>query len=84
MAEPLRHRQTKGAANRHARPKATAPHSYSTIALVVTPNGLPLAYQVLPGNTADSKTLRSFLARIESQYGKARRVWVMDSSVFSR
>ena len=30
MAEPLRHRQTKGAANRHAQPKATAPHFYST------------------------------------------------------
>src|SRR5271157_5282279 len=51
------------------------------IALVVTTEGLPLAYEVLPGNTADSKTLRSFLARIESQYGKARRVWVMDRGV---
>ena len=51
------------------------------IALVVTPEGLPLAYEVLPGNTADSKTLRAFLARIESQYGKARRVWVMDRGV---
>ena len=51
------------------------------IALVVTPEGLPLAYEVLPGNTADCKTLRSFLAKIESQYGKARRVWVMDRGV---
>ena len=51
------------------------------IALVVTPQGLPLAYEILPGNTADSKTLRAFLARIESQYGKARRVWVMDRGV---
>lgn len=51
------------------------------IALVVTPEGLPLAYEVLPGNTADSKTLRSFLARIEGQYGKARRVWVMDRGI---
>src|SRR5665647_2944406 len=48
------------------------------IALVVTPDGLPLAYEVLPGNTADSKTLRTFLGKIEQQYGKARRVWVMD------
>ena len=45
------------------------------IALVVTPEGLPLAYEVLPGNTADCKTLRDFRAKIESQYGKARRVW---------
>jgi len=51
------------------------------IALVVTPEGLPLAYEVLPGNTADSTTLRDFLARIERQYGKARRVWVMDRGI---
>ena len=51
------------------------------IALVVTPEGLPIAYEVLPGNTADSKTLRSFLDKIEQQYGKARRVWVMDRGV---
>jgi hypothetical protein len=35
------------------------------IALVVTPEGLPLAYEVLPGNTADCKTLRMFLDKIE-------------------
>lgn len=51
------------------------------IALVVTPEGLPLAYEVLAGNTADSSTLRGFLARIERQYGKARRVWCMDRGV---
>jgi transposase len=51
------------------------------IALVVTPEGLPLAYEVLPGNTADNATLRGFLARIEQQYGKARRIWLMDRGV---
>ncbi len=51
------------------------------IALVVTPDGLPLAYEVLSGNTADKTTLRDFLARIERQYGKARRVWVMDRGI---
>jgi hypothetical protein len=51
------------------------------IALVVTPEGLPLAYEVLPGNTSDKTTLRGFLARIEQQYGKARRVWLMDRRV---
>ena len=51
------------------------------IALVVTPDGLPLAYEVLPGNTADSTTLKGFLARIEGQYGKARRIWLMDRGV---
>jgi transposase len=51
------------------------------IALVVTPEGLPLAYEVLPGNTADNTTLKGFLARIEAQYGKARRIWLMDRGV---
>jgi transposase len=51
------------------------------IALVVTPEGLPLAYEVLAGNTADSTTLKDFLGRIERQYGKARRVWCMDRGV---
>ena len=51
------------------------------IALVVTPDGLPLAYEVLPGNTADNTTLRGFLDRIERQYGKARRIWLMDRGV---
>ena len=51
------------------------------IALVVTPDGLPLAYEVLPGNTADCTTLRIFLDKIEQQYGRARRVWVMDRGV---
>jgi len=48
------------------------------IALIVTPEGLPLAYEVLPGNTNDATTLRGFLQRIERQYGKAERVWCMD------
>lgn len=51
------------------------------IALVVTPEGFPLAYEVLAGNTADSTTLKGFLARIERQYGKARRIWCMDRGV---
>ncbi|MGB9612548.1 MAG: IS1634 family transposase [Bryobacteraceae bacterium] len=51
------------------------------IALVVTPGGFPLAYEVMSGNTADSTTLRSFLTKIEPTYGKARRVWVMDRGI---
>src|SRR5208337_2420282 len=51
------------------------------IALVVTPDDLPLAYEVMAGNTSDNKTLRSFLAKIETQYGKARRIWVMDRGI---
>jgi len=51
------------------------------IALIVTPEGFPLAYEVLAGNTSDKTTLRAFLQKIESQYGKARRVWVMDRGI---
>jgi transposase len=51
------------------------------IALVITPDGFPVAYEVLPGNTQDNTTLRSFLAKIEAQYGKAQRVWVMDRGI---
>ena len=51
------------------------------IALIVTPEGLPLAYEVLSGNTSDRTTLRDFLGRIERQYGKARRTWVMDRGI---
>jgi len=51
------------------------------IALVVTPDGLPLAYEVLPGNTADCKTLPLFLDKITQQYGRARGVWVMDRGI---
>jgi len=51
------------------------------IALVVTPDGLPLAYEVMAGNTSDRTTLRDFITRIETQYGKARRTWVMDRGI---
>ena len=48
------------------------------VALVVTPDGLPLAYEMFPGNTADKTTLRDMLARIQKRYGQAERIWVMD------
>ena len=51
------------------------------IALIVTPDGFPLGYEVLPGNTLDKLTLRAALEAIEKQYGKARRVWVMDRGI---
>jgi transposase len=51
------------------------------IALIVTPEGFPLAYEVLAGNTSDKTTLPEFLKKIEQQYGKAERIWVMDRGV---
>ena len=51
------------------------------VALIVTPEGLPLAYEVLAGNTSDKTTLKGFLDRIERQYGKAQRIWLMDRGI---
>lgn len=51
------------------------------IALVVTPEGFPLAYEVMAGNTSDKSTLKTFLEKIEKQYGKAQRIWVMDRGI---
>lgn len=51
------------------------------IALIVTPQGFPLAYEVLAGNTQDSTTLKQFLDKIEKQYGKAERIWLMDRGI---
>ena len=51
------------------------------IALIVTPEGFPIAYEVLPGNTADKTTLKMFLQKIETQYGRAERIWVMDRGI---
>jgi transposase len=51
------------------------------IALVVTPEGFPLAYEVLPGNTQDKQTLRGMLAHICKCYGEADRIWIMDRGI---
>jgi transposase len=51
------------------------------IALIITPEGFPLAYEVLPGNTSDKTTLGAFLSKIEEQYGQAERVWLMDRGI---
>jgi len=51
------------------------------IALVITPQGFPLAYEVMAGNTKDSSTLQEFLDKIEKQYGNAQRIWLMDRGI---
>jgi hypothetical protein len=51
------------------------------IALIVTPEGFPLGYEVFSGNTADNTTLRGMLEKIETQYGKAERTWLMDRGI---
>ena len=51
------------------------------VALVVTPEGLPLAYEMLPGNTADKTTLGAMLERVHKRHGAAQRIWVMDRGI---
>jgi transposase len=51
------------------------------IALVITTDGFPLAYEVMNGNTSDRTTLRTFLDHIQKTYGKAKRTYIMDRGV---
>ena len=53
------------------------------IALIVTAEGFPLAYEVFPGNTRDVQSLETMLNQVEAKYGKARRTWVFDRGVVS-
>ena len=53
----------------------------AVIALVLSPEGFPLAYEVMPGNTSDRTTLRGFLQKIQAQYGQVRRIWIMDRGI---
>jgi transposase len=73
----------------HQNPKAQRGYSRDgrpdclqvVIALVITTDGFPLAYEVMDGNTSDRTTLRKFLTHVENTYGKAKRVWVMDRGI---
>jgi transposase len=51
------------------------------IAVVLSPEGFPLAYEVMPGNTSDKTTLHLFLQKIQAQYGQAKRIWIMDRGI---
>jgi Transposase DDE domain len=53
------------------------------LALIVTPEGFPLTYEVFPGNRLDRTTLEHILDTIEAKFGKARRLWVFDRGIVS-
>ena len=53
------------------------------IALVVSRDGLPLGYELFNGNRSDVTTVEDIVEKIESQYGKADRIWVMDRGMVS-
>ena len=51
------------------------------IALIITPDGLPIGYEVMRGNTSDKTTLADMLKKISDRYGKERRTWIMDRGI---
>ena len=53
------------------------------IALVVTRGGMPLGYEIFPGNTADVMTVEEIVEAMERRFGKAKRIWVMDRGMVS-
>jgi Transposase len=53
------------------------------IALVVSREGLPLGYEVFNGNRHDVTTVEDMVTKIESQYGRSGRIWVMDRGMLS-
>ncbi len=53
------------------------------IAMVVTRDGLPLGYEVFPGNMTDVNTVEQIVGTMEERYGRANRVWVMDRGMVS-
>jgi len=53
------------------------------IALVVTPEGFPLSYEIFAGDRADVTTLEAMLEQLEAKHGRAQRVWVFDRGIVS-
>jgi len=53
------------------------------IALIVSRCGMPLGYEVFPGNTADVSTVEQIVTLMEKRYGKSNRIWVMDRGMVS-
>lgn len=54
------------------------------IALVVTREGLPLSYEVFDGNRVDVTTVEEIVETMESRFGLAQRIWVMDRGMTSQ
>jgi len=53
------------------------------IGLVCTPEGLPLSFEVFSGNRADVTTVEEIVTQMETKYGMAERIWVMDRGMVS-
>jgi len=53
------------------------------IGLVVTPEGLPVGYEVFAGNRTDVTTLPEIVTAMEEKYGQPKRIWVIDRGMVS-
>jgi transposase len=53
------------------------------IGLVATKEGLPIAFEIFDGNRSDVTTPKEMVAAMETKYGKANRIWVMDRGMVS-
>jgi len=54
------------------------------LALVVTRDGFPLAHRTLAGNTQDLQTVETIVTEVEEQFGKTKRIWVVDRGMVSK
>jgi hypothetical protein len=54
------------------------------LALVVTRDGFPLAHRTLAGNTQDLQTVETIVTEVEQQFGKSKRIWVVDRGMVSK
>jgi transposase len=77
--QALRNRKAARGYSRDHRPDC----KQVNIGLVVTPEGLPLGYEVFAGNRADVSTVEEMVEAMERKYGQARRIWVMDRGMVS-
>jgi len=53
------------------------------IGLIVTAEGLPVAYEVFDGNRADVTTVEEIIETLRCKYGHERRIWMMDRGMVS-
>ncbi|PJC72632.1 MAG: hypothetical protein CO012_11695 [Syntrophobacterales bacterium CG_4_8_14_3_um_filter_49_14] len=71
--------QAKRGYSRDGRPDCTQ----VCIGLVTSKEGLPLAFEIFDGNRGDVTTTQEMIQVMETKYGKANRIWVMDRGMVS-
>jgi hypothetical protein len=77
--QALRNQKAARGYSRDQRPDRKQVH----IGLVVTPEGLPVGYEVFSGNTADVTTVQDMVELMETKYGQPKRIWGLDRGMVS-